>query len=368
MSITIRHHRGRWFQRQFLRCKMQRHYSLSHSAAWRALKSLVPLILLAACGGGNGGEPPATASGLASNGAIETTPALAPATEESTGSRGFANERVQAATLALGAASTHGAFRIVCDFSHMAPDDPIVFAGQPGRSHLHAFFGNTAVNAYSTSQSIAQSGNSSCHGGTANRSAYWVPAVIDGRTGAPVRPAASMFYYKPGYDGVPAASIQPLPAGLRMIAGDPANSVRPSNRVRFSCHQNSNLVGSSLVNCPVGDDLVLSIEFPQCWDGVNLDSPDHKSHMSYAHNGCPATHPVALPLITFNIHVPVTEPNQVTHWRLSSDSYSGPAGYSMHADWWNGWKPAIMDTWIQHCIHEGWDCRANLLGNGTTLF
>ena len=21
--------------------------------------------------------------------------------------------------------------------------------------------------------------------------------------------------------------------------------------------------------------------FPQCWDGVNLDAPDHKSHMAY---------------------------------------------------------------------------------------
>ncbi len=343
---------------------MKREYSLPHSATWRALRSLVPLALLSACGGGNGGEPTPSESGLASKGAIESTLTVAP----SPSTRGFANERIETATLPLGAASAHGAFRIVCDFSHMAPDDPIVFAGQPGRSHLHAFFGNTAVNAYSTSQSIAQTGSSSCHGGTVNRTGYWVPAVIDTRTGASVRPTASMFYYKPGYDGVPAATIQPLPAGLRMIAGDPANSARPSNRVRFSCHQNSNWVGSSLVNCPAGDDLVLSIEFPQCWDGVNLDSPDHKSHMSYAHNGCPASHPVALPLITFNIHVPVTEPNQVTHWRLSSDNYSGPAGYSMHGDWWNGWKPSVMDTWIQHCIHEGLDCRANLLGNGTTLY
>jgi hypothetical protein len=34
-------------------------------------------------------------------------------------------------------------------------------------------------------------------------------------------------------------------------------------------------------NCQPGDELWARIAFPQCWDGVNLDSPDHKSHMAY---------------------------------------------------------------------------------------
>jgi hypothetical protein len=39
--------------------------------------------------------------------------------------------------------------------------------------------------------------------------------------------------------------------------------------------------------------------FPSCWDGVNLDSADHKSHMAYPiqnYNGgdCPSSHPVHL--------------------------------------------------------------------------
>jgi hypothetical protein len=31
--------------------------------------------------------------------------------------------------------------------------------------------------------------------------------------------------------------------------------------------------------CPTG--IMTSLRFPTCWDGVNLDSPDHMAHMSY---------------------------------------------------------------------------------------
>ncbi|WP_309624448.1 DUF1996 domain-containing protein [Methylibium sp.] len=59
-------------------------------------------------------------------------------------------------------------------------------------------------------------------------------------------------------------------------------------------------------HCLVGDELWQGVFFPQCWDGKNLDSPDHKSHMAYpSDGGCPRSHPVALP---------------------------------SHGDWWNGWK------------------------------
>ena len=44
--------------------------------------------------------------------------------------------------------------------------------------------------------------------------------------------------------------------------------------------------------------LQLRVRFPCCWDGKNLDSADHKSHMAYpsmVDNGvCPSTHPVRL--------------------------------------------------------------------------
>src|SRR5215210_4308885 len=47
-----------------------------------------------------------------------------------------------------------GAFRFSCLPGHIARDDPIVYPGQPGKSHLHQFFGNTDTDANSTYQSL----------------------------------------------------------------------------------------------------------------------------------------------------------------------------------------------------------------------
>ncbi|AKJ27182.1 DUF1996 domain-containing protein [Caldimonas brevitalea] len=286
-----------------------------------------------------------------------------------TGSAGIAEDRLYP-TSERPAASDVGAFRTVCEFSHMAYDDPLVYPGQPGRSHLHVFFGNTGVNAHSTADSIAYSGNSTCRGGTVNRSAYWVPAMIDTREGRPLKPMDSNFYYKSGYYGVPPRNINAIPQGLRMIAGNAQND-GPQGPHRYKCVGDGvdPMYSQSIPNCPAGSELWLEIDFPQCWDGRNLDSADHKSHVAYANGSCPATHPVALPVITFNIRYMVTEAGAPLRWRLSSDMYdpSKPGGYSAHADWWNGWKPDIMDTWIRHCVQPGLDCHSHLLGDGRMM-
>ena len=64
------------------------------------------------------------------------------------------------------------------------------------------------------------------------------------------------------------------------------------------------------------------VTFPTCWDGVNLDSPDHKSHVAYSlipfepyadpvirrpytpeqeRGKCPDTHPVHLPQLMYEV-------------------------------------------------------------------
>ena len=59
--------------------------------------------------------------------------------------------------------------------------------------------------------------------------------------------------------------------------------------------------------CP--DGMRAQVYFPSCWDGVNLDSPDHKSHMSYpigAFNGgvCPSSHPKRLISLFYEYIIP----------------------------------------------------------------
>ena len=306
-----------------------------------------------------------------------TVAAMVPAVDKAKipkGSVGYSSELL-APTTQQPMYTDIGAFRTVCEFSHMAFDDPIVYPGQPGRSHLHAFFGNTGVDANSTAASIAGSGNSTCRGGTVNRTAYWVPAIIDTKDGTPVKPESLITYYKTGYRGIAPAAVQPMPAGLRMIAGDSTASAPTGGGVAiFNCFDPSTGQGPKTVElpttCPVGNTIWATVVFPQCWDGVHLDSPDHKSHMAYPINGgCPATHPVPFPEVTVNFAYTVTDAAALARWRLASDNYDGsiPAGYSLHADWFNGWKPEIIEAFVRNCDQASRDCFAHLLGNGQMM-
>ena len=49
------------------------------------------------------------------------------------------------------------------------------------------------------------------------------------------------------------------------------------------------------------------LDFPQCWNGRDLDSADHKSHMAYPVNAaCPSTHPVPVPKLRQVLRYPVS--------------------------------------------------------------
>ncbi len=281
-----------------------------------------------------------------------------------------------------------GALRLLCNWSKMGFDDPIVYPGQPGRSHHHTFFGNTAINAFTTPGNIRLTGNATCRGGTINLSGYWVPSMIDTASGSPIAPAWLLVYYKSGtWQYMPDGSVlQPIPYGLRMIAGDSALH-RPGNIGGFHCFNNpSGLIrtvagydGQSIpVFCQQGDEVRYTIPFPQCWDGVNLDSPDHKSHMAYPEMHyagdpqrqwrCPVGFPVVLPAITYTVIYSVPAGADLSRWRLASDSADPavPGGYTRHADWINGWDPAISDLWSITCIRERRDCGSANLGDGRT--
>ena len=261
-----------------------------------------------------------------------------------------------------------GDFRNVCQFSHMNFDDPIVFPGKERASHLHTFFGNTLTNAFSTAESLRTTGNSTCRGGIANRSAYWVPALLDAH-GKPQAPADSNFYYKSGYYGIAPSAINSFPQGLRMIAGS-AKAKEAQENVYWGCFERYIGHPATIPDCPVGEHVQMSVNFPQCWNGKDLDSPDHKSHMAYPVNGaCPSTHPVAIPSITFNILYEVP-PEGMAGWHLSSDMYdpSLPGGYSVHGDWFEGWDPEVSKTFIDHCASKPLDCHSHLLGDGREIY
>jgi hypothetical protein len=91
---------------------------------------------------------------------------------------------------------------------------------------------------------------------------------------------------------------------------------------------------------------------------------------------CPATHPVALPQVSYHIDYPLWPETlgpdgDSREWFLASDHYavtsSQPGGYSAHGDWFMAWDPQVMATWVQNCINEERHCANGDLGNGFRL-
>jgi len=226
-----------------------------------------------------------------------------------------------------------------CRFTRTAPDDPIVFPGKPGISHLHTFVGNRTTNAFSTYASL-RSGGTTC-ARTADRSAYWAPALY--QSSKLILPTLATVYYR----RFTLAPVHPFPDGLRMIAGDSGATSAQGIRVTFwDCGPTSPVPHSAhMFTCPRGESLHLNIVFPECWDGRHLDSPDHKSHMAYMWKGkCPASHPVPVPALGTKFSYPIRGGKGLG---LSSGGL-----YSGHADFINAWEPEALRKLVDGCLNK----------------
>jgi hypothetical protein len=256
-----------------------------------------------------------------------------------------------------------------CRFSHTGNDDPIVYPGKPGRSHPHTFFGNESTDAISTQASLRDAGTT-CKPAT-DRSAYWVPTLYDGSR--ELRPSKGQFYFNlRGYD-----QMHPFPPGLRVVAGD-AHATRPQSAVvtYWACGAHGGVRSAPLARVPrncadvpvearagyfkpcptcgtqvltpsadVKTHLELHVNFPDCWDGRHLDSPDHHSHMAYSRNYvCPASHPVKVPLIRLTIGYPTTGGRKIH--LASGGQLTG------HADFINVWEPRVLAKLVEECFHD----------------
>ena len=281
-----------------------------------------------------------------------------------------------------------GAFRFLCAPSHNAYNDPIVYPGQPGKSHLHTFFGNTLADANSTYSSLRTTGDSTCNA-LPNRSAYWVPAMLNG-SGKVVMPDYLAVYYKRMPSSDPrcktlATACVPLPRGLRYIFGynmfDPAST--PTNIAKrwWNCDGPNATAGhfatikEALAGCPAGSRLGAVLVAPDCWNGRELDSADHRSHLAYrvydenAQPKCPAGYPYIIP--EFQLGAWYTTDTTAGNWYLSSDRMPGMTpsepGTTFHADWFGAWEDSVLALWTNNCLDKLLSCTGGDLGQGQQI-
>jgi hypothetical protein len=295
-----------------------------------------------------------------------------------------------------------GAFRFTCRPGQLLADDPMVYFGKKGASHLHQFSGAKVTDANTTYAVLRTQGGTNCGDDNApvNRSAYWFPAMLDG-AGNVVKPDYFNIYYKqlPASDPnckARSAGCVGLPNGLKFITGWNATTMTggPDGYSEyFECWKDDNqslpavngrwktIADAVKAGCPAGSLLVAQIVSQDCWDGKNIDSADHRSHVAYDDGTgvnvgsgggvgprCPAGW-YMIPQISVRMIFTTDANFAAGKWQLSSDMMmpGAPAGSTLHFDYMEGWSPTVKATWQRLCIDAHKSCASGELGDGTQI-
>lgn len=241
------------------------------------------------------------------------------------------------------------AVTFTCKFSHSAQDDPIVNPGADA-AHNHEFFGNTSTNRNSTYETMTAAEGLCNQGG--DTAAYWLPSLVRG-DGTRIPPIRIRVYYS--NEPVSAGPVIHFPPDFRVIAGYPhAFSPDPNSFFGWSCANENNLIQNvQELDCAGRGHISARAFFPSCWDGVLIDSVDHRSHVVYPQlNGvdrsrrgtCPPSHPIHVPRIRV-----------IAHWAddtcrdcyLASDMPGDIPGSTFHVDFWNTWQQAALEAFTE---------------------
>ncbi|KAF2867854.1 hypothetical protein BDV95DRAFT_610295 [Massariosphaeria phaeospora] len=287
---------------------------------------------------------------------------------------------MQWATLAAGAAllapaAAQQMLRFPCSQLVVERTDPLVNPGMKYTPHLHQIVGGDAFNVtMDPNTDLAKQSKCTSCSYTQDKSNYWtavmffkakngtytrVPQIGNGGPQGKLHNSGGLDLYY-----IPSGKVTAFKKGFRMLAGNAGNTDPSKVKMSNICHRcwtstsdtpfvgGAPCTGTDTVDIPSDPKCKMirqTIIFPTCWDGVNLDSPDHQSHVAYGQGSgasgggaCPSTHPVKLPQIMYELMWDVSKFADKSLW--PSDN-SKPFVYSMniggpaaHGDYVFGWE------------------------------
>jgi hypothetical protein len=256
-----------------------------------------------------------------------------------------------------------------CPASHALPDDPIVFPGQPGASHLHVFYGNVTTDAFSTPEKLL--GQPATCELQADRSGYWVPQIYFNGRPLDSKPVSAKYENQ-----FPSQGVMALPAGTTIVAGN-AHAPGPQSMhvVRWNCGPAVDEWAPTMdhpYDCtpyvPLGSNGVhAQVFFPPCWNGKlsGINNTDNFAYPTKAaihgrdskardprlsHFVCPNAFPLPVARLSLDLHTGIVNP-------INPDgsiglSFSSGAWYTLHADFMNAWDQPGFQRLVAFCLNN----------------
>jgi hypothetical protein len=187
-----------------------------------------------------------------------------------------------------------GSFRIECGLSpHKNSDNPIIAPGvRNGAQHTHDYAGNESTNFASDSDSLAQAGTTCTNG---DQHPFFWPVLrdltgtgpdvgadggsLDGNVGSFLEPSEVDYTFH-GH-GSKATEAMPQNLVLSTGAAKAATANGEGANAKYSCSGFEDRVTDQYPLCPQGSKLQRLFDFPSCWNGQDLDSEDHTSHLVF---------------------------------------------------------------------------------------
>ncbi|WP_328476909.1 DUF1996 domain-containing protein [Streptomyces sp. NBC_00377] len=258
-------------------------------------------------------------------------------------------------------------------------DNVIVAPGvSNGAHHFHDYVGNQSNTAFASDDDLAKAGTSCVDQG--DKSTYYWPVVrlqngtqeqdaqspgggIEGNAGKIVTPKEVTLTFV----GNPRSQVTAMPRLLRIITGDAKAFVNGTANANasWSCTGfEDRQLKDKYPLCPSGSDVVRTFRFQSCWDGSNIDSANHRTHVAFAAadgtcaNGFKAV-PQLVQRIVYDVDAPSLQDGGKTTPLFAVDSFPEQLHKPVtdHGDFINVFDENLMRQMVD-CINQGRTCGA----------